>query len=54
MIDRLKLVGDEETANALCIIMSDEITNVLVGKRWFDYVCGIDRLDLVSTWHSLV
>ena len=25
-----------------------------VGKRWFDYMCGMDRLDPVSTWHSLV
>ena len=53
-IDRSKLVGDEETANALGIIMTDEITHVSVGKRWFDYVCGMDRLDPVSTWHSLV
>ena len=28
MIDRLKLVGDEETANALGILMTDEITHV--------------------------
>jgi len=54
MIDRLKLVDDEEAANALCIIMNDEITYVSVGKRWFDYMCGSDHLDSVSTWHSLV
>ena len=54
MIDRLKSVGDDETANALGIIMTDEITHVSVGKRWFDYMCGMDRLDPVSTWHSLV
>jgi uncharacterized ferritin-like protein (DUF455 family) len=28
MIDRLKLVSDEEAANALYIIMSNEITHV--------------------------
>ena len=54
MIDRLKSVGDDETANALGIIMTDEITHVSVGKRWFDYMCGMDRLDPVSTWHRLV
>ena len=54
MIDRLKLVDDEEAANALCITMNDEIIHVLVGKRFFDYMCGMDRLDPVSTWHSLV
>ena len=45
MIDRLKLVGDEEAANALCIIMSNEITHVSVVKRWFECMCGIDRLN---------
>jgi len=54
MIARLQAVGDAETAAALNIIMTDEITHVLVGKRWFDYVCGLDRLDPVSTWHNLV
>ena len=54
MIDRLKSVGDEKTANALGIIMTDEITHVSVGKRWFDYMCGMDHLDTVSAWHSLV
>ena len=49
MIDRFKSVGDEETVNALGIIMTDEITHVSVGKRWFDYTCGMDRLDSVST-----
>ena len=54
MTDRLKLLGDEEAANALCIIMSNEITHVSLGKRWFECMCGIDRLNPVSTWHSLV
>ena len=54
MIDRFKLVGDEEAANALCIVMSNEIAHVSLGKRWFECMCGIDRLNLVSTWHSLV
>ena len=54
IIDRLKLIGDEEAANALCIIMSNEIANVSVGKCWFEFMCGIDRLNPVSTWHSLV
>ena len=54
MIDRLKLVDDEEAANALCITMNDEIIHVSVGKRFFDYMCGSDVLDSVSTSHSLV
>ena len=54
MIDRLKLVGDEEAANALCIIMSNETTHVSVGKHWFECMCGTGRLNPVSTWRSLV
>jgi uncharacterized ferritin-like protein (DUF455 family) len=54
MIDRLKLVGAEEAANALFIIMSNEITHGSVGKCWFECMCGIDRRNPVSTWHSLV
>ena len=38
MIERLKLVGDEKTANSLCTIMNDKITHLSVGKRWFDYM----------------
>ena len=53
-IDRLKLVGDEEATNALCIVVSNEITHVSLGKRWFDYMWGMDHLDPVSKWHSLV
>ena len=54
MIDQLKSFGDEKSANALGIIMTDEITHASVGKRWFDYMCGMDHPDPVSTWHSLV
>ena len=54
MIDRLKSVVDEETTNALGIIMTDEVTNVSVGKRWFDFMCDMDRLDPISTLQSLV
>ncbi|ADE39272.1 ferritin-like domain-containing protein [Candidatus Puniceispirillum marinum] len=54
MIDKLNAVGDSETAAALGIIMRDEVGHVLIGKRWFDYVCGLHRRDPVSSWHMLV
>ena len=34
--------------------MTDEVEHVAAGKRWFDYVCRLDRLDPVSSWHRLV
>ena len=45
MIDWLREVSDDESADALAIIMHDEGGNVGVTKRWFDYVCGLQRLD---------
>ena len=54
MIDRLQAVADPETAAAFTIIMNDEIGHVAIGKKWFDYVCGMQRRDPVSTWHQLV
>ena len=54
MITKLNAVGDNESADALGIIMHDEVGHVLIGKRWFDYVCGMHRRDPVSSWHMLV
>jgi uncharacterized ferritin-like protein (DUF455 family) len=54
MIDKLTAAGDNDSAAALHIIMTDEVGYVAVGKRWFDFVCGLNRLDPVSSWHKLV
>ena len=54
MIEKLESVGDDATAAALHIIMTDEVGHVAIGKKWFDYVCGMERRDPVSTWQSLV
>ena len=54
MIDQLREVGDDANADFFAIIMHDEVGHVGVGKTWFDYACGLQRLDPVSTWHSLV
>jgi len=54
MIEKLTNVGDPDSAAALGIIMTDEVGHVAIGKRWFDYVCGLGRLDPVSSWHRLV
>jgi uncharacterized ferritin-like protein (DUF455 family) len=54
MINKLNDIGDHESATALGIIMHDEVGHVLIGKRWFDYVCGMHRRDPVSSWHMLV
>ncbi|MDB3892418.1 ferritin-like domain-containing protein [Alphaproteobacteria bacterium] len=54
MIEKLRNVDDNDSADALGIIMEDEIGHVAIGKKWFDYCCGLERRDPVSTWQSLV
>ena len=54
MIDKLTAVIDDDSAAALTIIMTDEVGHVAGGKRWFDFVCGLNRLNPVSSRHKLV
>lgn len=54
MIDKLRAVGDDDSANALQVIHDDEITHVAAGKRWFDYLCDRTEMPRIETWQSLV
>ena len=54
LIKNMKTVGDDASAEILHIIMEDEVSHVATGKRWFDFVCGCERRDPISTWQSLV
>jgi len=54
LIDKVKSVGDEASAELLQIIMEDEVGHVATGKRWFDFVCGCERRDPISSWQGLV
>jgi len=47
-------IDDHDSAAILEIIMHDEVGHVGTGKRWFDYQCGMERLDPISTWQGLV
>jgi uncharacterized ferritin-like protein (DUF455 family) len=46
--------GDPYNAAALKIIMTDEVGHMAVGKRCFDYVSGLNRLNPVKSCHRLV
>ena len=39
MIERLRAVGDVQTADCLGIILRDEVGHVAAGSRWFRYLC---------------
>ena len=54
MMKKLANVGNQDSPTALNIIVTDEVGHVAVGKRWFDYVSGLNRLDPVKIWHRLV
>lgn len=45
---------DANAATLLDIIMRDEETHVLIGNRWFNYVCEQRGLEPLSTFKSLV
>ena len=54
LIDKVTGVGDKRSADILQIIMEDEVGHVATGKKWFDFVCGCERRDPISSWQGLV
>ena len=54
MIQRMRAVGDDPSADILQTIHDDEIGHVAVGKRWFDHLCRERDLPPVETYHHLV
>lgn len=54
MIAKLQSVGDPDSADILQIIFNDEIGHVAAGRKWFDYICMRQGLDVVSTFHEKV
>lgn len=54
MIEKLQRLGDEDTANILQRIYTDEITHVEVGNRWFRYLCEQRELDGTEVFRDLL
>lgn len=54
MVQRLRSVGDDPSADILEIIYRDEIGHVAVGKRWFDHVAERGQMEPVASWQALV
>ena len=50
---KLAQAGEMEAAAILDIILADEIGHVLIGNRWFNWVCDERGLDPVATYASL-
>lgn len=54
MIERLRAVGDHETAARLGVILRDEVGHVAAGSRWFRHLCAVQGLAPGSTFFALL
>lgn len=51
---RLKAAGDTTACEILQIIFQDELGHVLVGNRWYHYLCEQRGIDPLTTFKSLL
>jgi uncharacterized ferritin-like protein (DUF455 family) len=51
--DRFKQVKDDRAVSILEIILHDEIGHVLIGNRWFNFLCAKDKLSPIATYREL-
>lgn len=54
MIERLRRVGDDETADCLEVILREEVAHVAAGSRWFRWVCERRGLAPQETYFELL
>jgi uncharacterized ferritin-like protein (DUF455 family) len=54
MIERLRRIGDHDTAERLAIILRDEVGHVAIGSRWFRWLCAERDLDPQQTSLALI
>jgi uncharacterized ferritin-like protein (DUF455 family) len=51
--DRFKQIKDDRAVEILEIILHDEIGHVLVGNRWFNFLCANEGLSPITTYREL-
>ena len=51
--DRFRQIKEARAVEILEIILNDEIGHVLIGNRWFNYLCSKDRLSPIATYREL-
>ena len=54
MIERLRGVGDDDTAERLAIILRDEVGHVAIGSHWFRWLCEQRELEPHATYLRLI
>jgi uncharacterized ferritin-like protein (DUF455 family) len=51
--DRFKQIKDVRAVEILDIILYDEIGHVLIGNRWFNFLCAGDRVSPITAYKEL-
>ncbi len=51
--DRFKQIKDVKAVEILEIILHDEIGHVLIGNRWFNFLCSNEGLSPITTYREL-
>lgn len=51
--DRFKQIKELRAVEILEIILNDEIGHVLIGNRWFNFLCDKDNLSPIATYREL-
>jgi uncharacterized ferritin-like protein (DUF455 family) len=54
MIERLRAVGDDASAQILGLILREEVAHVAAGSRWFRWCCERDGIDPDATFADLL
>jgi uncharacterized ferritin-like protein (DUF455 family) len=54
MRDKLRELGDEESAGIFDVIYDDEKGHVAVGAKWFRFLCAREKKDPAAAFQSLV
>jgi uncharacterized ferritin-like protein (DUF455 family) len=54
MMERLRRAGDDRSADALVIILREEVGHVAAGTRWFRYLCDQRGLEPETTFFALL
>ena len=51
--DRFQQIKDERAVEILEIILHDEIGHVLIGNRWFNFLCANENISPIVTYREL-
>lgn len=51
--DRFKQIKDAKAVEILEIILNDEIGHVLIGNRWFNFLCAGENLSPITAYREL-